>query len=94
MQRSFLARLKFEIQEELACEADAYDQQFLIRLKLTHYSLPRRVELIKITLVLGFIGMGQLAPDLLRSDCQRCLCGWMALLKWRFAINTRYLRRW
>ncbi len=52
----------------LWCEGDAYDQLFLIRVLASLPSLPRRLELIEITQVPGverFIGIGQLAPDLL-----------------------------
>ncbi len=52
----------------LWCEADAYDQLFLIRLLAGLQRLPPRLELIEINQVPGverFIGIGQLAPDLL-----------------------------
>lgn len=52
----------------LWCEADAYDQLFLIRLLSSLERLPQRLELIQIDHVPGvqrFIGIGQLAPDVL-----------------------------
>jgi hypothetical protein len=52
----------------LWCEADAYDQLFLIRLLAGLRELPRRLELIEVARVPGvarFIGIGQLAPDVL-----------------------------
>ncbi|WP_122317001.1 DUF1835 domain-containing protein [Pseudomonas cichorii] len=52
----------------LWCEADAYDQLFLIRALAGLERLPRRLELIEVDHVPGvqrFIGMGQLAPDVL-----------------------------
>ncbi|MCY1267937.1 hypothetical protein D9M68_379090 [compost metagenome] len=52
----------------LWCEADAYDQLFLIRVLAGLEQQPARLELIEIDRVPGverFIGIGQLAPDLL-----------------------------
>ena len=52
----------------LWCEADAYDQLFLIRVLAGLPRLPERLELIETDRVPGvqrFIGIGQLAPDLL-----------------------------
>lgn len=52
----------------LWCEADAYDQLFLIRVLAGLDRLPQRLELIETDRVPGverFIGIGQLAPDLL-----------------------------
>ncbi|MET3053102.1 DUF1835 domain-containing protein [Pseudomonas alkylphenolica] len=52
----------------LWCEADAYDQLFLIRLLANLERLPPRLELIQIDRMPGvqrFIGIGQLAPDVL-----------------------------
>ncbi|MFQ6572276.1 DUF1835 domain-containing protein [Pseudomonas sp. UM16] len=52
----------------LWCEADAYDQLFLIRLLASLQRLPPRLELIQIDRMPGvqrFIGIGQLAPDVL-----------------------------
>lgn len=52
----------------LWCEADAYDQLFLIRVLASLEQLPARLELIEVNRVPGverFIGIGQLAPDLL-----------------------------
>ncbi|GLO13311.1 hypothetical protein PPUJ20028_18920 [Pseudomonas putida] len=68
VQRSALARLSPDSQIVLWCEADAYDQLFLIRVLASLPGLPRRLELIEIDQVPGiqrFIGIGQLAPDLL-----------------------------
>lgn len=52
----------------LWCEADAYDQLFLVAV-LAHLPVrPQRLELIEVDRVPGvqrFIGIGQLAPDLL-----------------------------
>lgn len=67
-QRSALAQLHADSEVVLWCEADAYDQLFLIRLLASLSSRPRRLELIEIAQVPGverFIGIGQLAPDLL-----------------------------
>lgn len=67
-QRSALARLDGDSEVVLWCEADAYDQLFLVRFLASLPSLPRRLELIEISAVPGverFIGIGQLAPDLL-----------------------------
>jgi hypothetical protein len=52
----------------LWCEADAYDQLFLIRVLAELEPAPIRLELIEINQIPGierFIGMGQLSPDLL-----------------------------
>lgn len=52
----------------LWCEADAYDQLFLIRTLSTLEQLPARLEIIQVSQIPGvqrFIGIGQLAPDLL-----------------------------
>ncbi|CAD5107658.1 DUF1835 domain-containing protein [Zestomonas carbonaria] len=52
----------------LWCEADAYDQLFLVRILAGLRRPPARLELIGIDRVPGverFIGIGQLAPDLL-----------------------------
>lgn len=67
-QRSALAGLNRDSEIVLWCEADAYDQLFLIRVLASLPGLPRRLELIEIDQVPGierFIGIGQLAPDLL-----------------------------
>lgn len=68
MQRDALAKLDADSELVLWCEGDAYDQLFLIRLLASLPALPRRLELIEISRVPGverFIGIGQLAPDLL-----------------------------
>ncbi|MBI6920807.1 MULTISPECIES: DUF1835 domain-containing protein [Pseudomonas] len=68
VQRNALAGLSHDSQIVLWCEADAYDQLFLIRVLASLPGLPRRLELIEIDQVPGierFIGIGQLAPDLL-----------------------------
>ncbi|MFJ4141485.1 DUF1835 domain-containing protein [Pseudomonas sp. NPDC089734] len=52
----------------LWCEADAYDQLFLIRALAGLERLPPKLELIEVDRVPGiqrFIGIGQLAPDVL-----------------------------
>ncbi|MCD5993902.1 DUF1835 domain-containing protein [Pseudomonas sp. CDFA 602] len=52
----------------LWCEADAYDQLFLVRALAGLEQLPRRLELIEVDRIPGvqrFIGIGQLAPDVL-----------------------------
>ncbi|WP_122553992.1 DUF1835 domain-containing protein [Pseudomonas viridiflava] len=52
----------------LWCEADAYDQLFLIKTLASLKRLPPRLELIEVDHVPGvqrFIGIGQLAPDVL-----------------------------
>lgn len=67
-QRAALAGLSGDSRIVLWCEGDAYDQLFLIRVLASLPSLPRRLELIEISQVPGverFIGIGQLAPDLL-----------------------------
>jgi hypothetical protein len=68
VQRAALAQLHGGSELVLWCEADAYDQLFLIRVLASLPVLPRRLELIDIDRVPGverFIGIGQLAPDLL-----------------------------
>ncbi|ABY99078.1 TPA: DUF1835 domain-containing protein [Pseudomonas putida] len=67
-QRAALAGLSTDSKLVLWCEADAYDQLFLIRVLASLPGLPRRLELIEADQVPGverFIGIGQLAPDLL-----------------------------
>ena len=67
-QRAALSRLNADSELVLWCEADAYDQLFLIRLLARLPTLPRRLELIEISEMPGverFIGIGQLAPDVL-----------------------------
>lgn len=67
-QRAALTQLNAGSELVLWCEADAYDQLFLIRVLASLSSVPRRLELIEINQVPGvqrFIGIGQLAPDLL-----------------------------
>jgi hypothetical protein len=67
-QRDALAQLDANSELVLWCEGDAYDQLFLIRLLASLAAVPRRLELIEIKQVPGvqrFIGIGQLAPDLL-----------------------------
>ena len=52
----------------LWCEADAYDQLFLIRALAGLEQAPHKLELIEVNRIPGvqrFIGIGQLAPDLL-----------------------------
>jgi hypothetical protein len=52
----------------LWCEADAYDQLFLIRALAGLEQAPPRLELIEVDRIPGverFIGIGQLAPDVL-----------------------------
>lgn len=52
----------------LWCEADAYDQLFLIRALAGLEQVPRKLELIEVDRIPGvqrFIGIGQLAPDVL-----------------------------
>lgn len=68
LQRGALAQLNAQSELVLWCEADAYDQLFLIRVLASLRCLPRRLELIEINQVPGverFIGIGQLAPDVL-----------------------------
>jgi hypothetical protein len=68
IQRGALARLSPDSELVLWCEADAYDQLFLVRLLASLPTVPRRLELIEINRVPGierFIGIGQLAPDVL-----------------------------
>lgn len=68
VQRAALTQLNADSELVLWCEGDAYDQLFLIRMLASLPALPRRLELIEITRVPGierFIGIGQLAPDLL-----------------------------
>ncbi|UVK85032.1 DUF1835 domain-containing protein [Pseudomonas sichuanensis] len=67
-QRAALAQLNSDSEMVLWCEADAYDQLFLIRVLASLPCLPRRLELIETCQVPGvqhFIGIGQLAPDVL-----------------------------
>jgi hypothetical protein len=52
----------------LWCEADAYDQLFLVRTLASLEHAPRKLELIEVGRIPGverFIGIGQLAPDVL-----------------------------
>lgn len=52
----------------LWCEADAYDQLFLIRALASLERVPEKLELIEVGRIPGverFIGIGQLAPDVL-----------------------------
>src|SRR3990167_8206162 len=52
----------------LWCEADAYDQLFLIRALSSLERTPKKLELIEVDRIPGverFIGIGQLAPDVL-----------------------------
>ncbi|MFY1667259.1 DUF1835 domain-containing protein [Pseudomonas sp. Pseu.R1] len=68
VQRKALAQLNADSELVLWCEADAYDQLFLIRLLASLPAMPRRLELIEISRMPGverFIGIGQLAPDVL-----------------------------
>lgn len=68
IQRRALAQLDTSSELVLWCEGDAYDQLFLIRVLASLPALPRRLELIEIDRVPGverFIGIGQLAPELL-----------------------------
>ncbi|MFF7709688.1 DUF1835 domain-containing protein [Pseudomonas sp. NPDC007930] len=63
-----LARIDGDSEVVLWCEADAYDQLFLVRLLAGLPALPKRLELIETARVPGverFIGIGQLAPDVL-----------------------------
>lgn len=63
-----LKRLNGTDHNVLWCEADAYDQLFLIRALASLDSLPARLELIEVKHIPGaerFIGIGQLAPDVL-----------------------------
>ncbi|QKZ04811.1 DUF1835 domain-containing protein [Pseudomonas eucalypticola] len=63
-----LAQLAGPGHNVLWCEADAYDQLFLIRALAGLPKVPERLELIEVRQVPGvqrFIGIGQLAPDLL-----------------------------
>ncbi|MDH0645737.1 DUF1835 domain-containing protein [Pseudomonas sp. GD03858] len=67
-QRTALAQLSGDSQMVLWCEADAYDQLFLVRVLASLTALPRRLELVEVDRVPGverFVGIGQLAPDLL-----------------------------
>ncbi|MHC8945070.1 DUF1835 domain-containing protein [Advenella incenata] len=55
-------------QAVLWCEADAYDQLFLIHVLASLKKVPRKLELIEIDQMPGvsrFIGIGQLSPDVL-----------------------------
>lgn len=52
----------------LWCEADAYDQLFLIRALASLERLPDKLELVEVDRIPGvqrFIGIGQLAPEML-----------------------------
>lgn len=63
-----LARLDSCEHAVLWCEADAYDQLFLIRALANIEHLPAKLELIEVDSMPGvqrFIGIGQLAPDVL-----------------------------
>ncbi|MBC3954631.1 DUF1835 domain-containing protein [Pseudomonas triticifolii] len=65
---SRLEQLSRDPHSVLWCEADAYDQLFLIRALAGLDQLPPRLELIEVDRVPGverFIGIGQLAPDVL-----------------------------
>ncbi|MBA1189951.1 DUF1835 domain-containing protein [Pseudomonas entomophila] len=67
-QRMALGQLDADSELVLWCEADAYDQLFLVRVLSSLPALPRRLELVEIDRVPGverFVGIGQLAPDLL-----------------------------
>lgn len=67
-QRAALAQLDSDSEVVLWCEADAYDQLFLVRVLASLPALPRRLDLIETDRVPGverFIGIGQLAPDVL-----------------------------
>ncbi|MGG5288730.1 DUF1835 domain-containing protein [Pseudomonas shirazensis] len=67
-QRQALAQLGPDSELVLWCEGDAYDQLFLVRVLASLPAVPRRLELIEINRVPGverFIGLGQLAPDVL-----------------------------
>ncbi|MEE5082014.1 DUF1835 domain-containing protein [Pseudomonas alliivorans] len=63
-----LEQLSSDQHNVLWCEADAYDQLFLIRALAGLERLPPRLELIEVDRVPGvqrFIGIGQLAPNVL-----------------------------
>jgi hypothetical protein len=63
-----LAQLGMTGHSVLWCEADAYDQLFLIRALAGITQLEGRLELVEVARIPGvsrFIGIGQLAPDLL-----------------------------
>ncbi|MDM0015456.1 DUF1835 domain-containing protein [Variovorax sp. J22P168] len=63
-----LARMRRARRAVLWCDADAYDQLFLMALLARMDTLPESVELIEISHVPGverFIGIGQLAPEVL-----------------------------
>ena len=63
-----LQSLGVEAPAVLWCEADAYDQLFLVRVLAGLQRLPEQLELIEVDRVPGvgrFIGIGQLAPDVL-----------------------------
>lgn len=65
---SNLERLNSDPHSVLWCEADAYDQLFLIRALAGLERLPAKLELIEVDRIPGvqrFIGIGQLAPDVL-----------------------------
>lgn len=63
-----LARLGEQMPGVLWCEADAYDQLFLVRVLAGLEEVPANLSLIEIDRVPGvqrFIGIGQLAPEVL-----------------------------
>lgn len=63
-----LARLSQRMPGVLWCEADAYDQLFLLRVLAQLEQVPENLSLIAIDQVPGvqrFIGIGQLAPEVL-----------------------------
>ncbi|MEQ9886596.1 DUF1835 domain-containing protein [Pectobacterium zantedeschiae] len=63
-----LLLLKGDNHNVLWCEGDAYDQLFLVRLLAGLDRLPTKLELIQVDGIPGvsrFIGIGQLAPELL-----------------------------
>jgi hypothetical protein len=63
-----LAQISQATRAVLWCDADAYDQLFLVAVLATLKSPPDKLELIEISRVPGverFIGIGQLAPEVL-----------------------------
>lgn len=63
-----LETLNSAAHDVLWCEADAYDQLFLVRALAGLDQTPHRLELIEVDRIPGverFIGIGQLAPDVL-----------------------------
>ena len=63
-----LDRLATSARNVLWCEADAYDQLFLIAALARLDRVPERLELIEVDRIPGvrrFIGIGQLAPEVL-----------------------------